>query len=65
MKVIEKNNRIKCECGCTFEYDANDVKEEYCTSGGIFLHPMYYVSYVKCPVCLQKHEIRSVFKGYC
>lgn len=65
MKIIERSNRIECKCGCIFEYDAIDIKEEYDISGGIFLHPMYHVSYVKCPVCGRRHRLYSEFKGYC
>jgi hypothetical protein len=66
MKIIEQNNRIECKCGCVFEYDENDVKEENRVIGRIILQDeMYCISYVKCPVCGKKHRLFSEFKGYC
>ena len=26
MKIIEKNNRVECECGCIYEYEKDDIK---------------------------------------
>lgn len=25
MKIIEKNNRVKCNCGCVMEYENSDI----------------------------------------
>lgn len=25
MKIIEKNNRVKCDCGCIMEYENSDI----------------------------------------
>ena len=25
MKIIEKNNKIKCKCGCVMEYEKSDI----------------------------------------
>ena len=65
MKIIESNNRVKCQCGCTFEYDANDVRRGHKMERGIILASLYETSTVRCPICKREHQISCVYKGVC
>lgn len=65
MKIIKPGNKIECKCGCVFEYDRNDVKQESHVDWGFTADKHYRVSYVLCPTCGRKTELYSEFVGFC
>ena len=65
MKVLEhgwvydkKHGIIKCECGCKYEYDKEDIKEmAFMSLDGAFQLGYYLVRYIECPECGEKDWI--------
>ena len=64
MKIIEANNRVKCECGCVMEYEKSDVKTDVTSEpNGFFMltRDYYRRGYVECPICGRKNYIYSQY----
>ena len=73
MEIISRGKTIECNCGCTFSYTAEDLKEkEYKDvvvgighKFGCGITMPYYVKgsivydVVKCPDCRKIHNIRE------
>lgn len=56
MKILKPkiDTIVKCECGCEFEFELEDImKDRYYPDVG------YYetMSYVECPMCNKEHNI--------
>lgn len=54
MRIIEKNNRVECECGCIYEYEKDDIDtsvESELVSILTWQRDYYRHNFVCCPVC--------------
>lgn len=60
MKIIESDTRIICSvCKTVYEYESKDIKKEPQTEWGWLKNNTYMCYYVSCPVCGNKHYLRS------
>ena len=67
MKIIEKNNIVKCECGCVMEYEKSDIRkhiESEMVCQLLFLRDYYDLYYIKCPQCGREIVLYSVYRGH-
>ena len=63
MKILKHgipNRIITCNCGCEFEFEISDVKEEMLNSDKLFMFKC--VKYVICPDCGAKNTIEQETK---
>lgn len=55
MRIIKNPEPIKCEkCGCVFEYNEQDIKDDYFLDYGAFLGILPLSKRckgVRCPIC--------------
>lgn len=58
MKIIKLpfETKIKCNCGCEFEFDTNDIFiTEFCSFGSVSKD-----LFVHCPICKKPHTLKQV-----
>lgn len=67
MKIIERNNRVQCKCGCVMEYEQSDIRKREWSdirSYLLFTRDYYEIKYIKCPICGAEIEINCEYKGH-
>lgn len=67
MKIIEKNNRVQCQCGCIMEYEKSDIhKRKFSEMRNqiFFIRDYYEITYIECPQCGKEIEINCQYVGH-
>lgn len=59
---FERNNVVKCMCGCKFKYDITDIIID--DTIALTTSPQQYKKYVKCPECEANIIIGTQFKAF-